>query len=100
MGPALLMQGSYFIQCHPAGEFGLKYLIEGKNVFAAQVLYNDPYIAEKQTDERAALLDLHCSCCPETPKDARSDCHAWSALPLYVLPKTDISEPAPEMEKK
>ena len=51
-------------------------------------------------EEAAALLDLHCSCCPETPKGARSDCHAWSALPLYVLPKTDISEPAPEMEKK
>lgn len=31
------------------------------------------------------LLDLNCTCCPETPTNARSDCHAWSALPLYEL---------------
>ena len=35
-----------------------EYLIEGKNVFAAQVLYNDPYIAGEQTDERAAIYGV------------------------------------------
>ena len=39
----------------------------------------------KEIYEWTSLLDLHCTCCPETPKGARSDCHAWSALPLYVL---------------
>ncbi len=34
------------------------------------------------------LIDLDCTCCPETPKGARSECHAWSALPLYELIRT------------
>ncbi len=34
------------------------------------------------------LLDLGCTACPETPKNARSDCHAWSALPMYELVRT------------
>ncbi len=42
---------------------------------------------QKEIGEWTELLDLHCTCCPETPKGARSDCHAWSALPLYVLRK-------------
>ena len=29
------------------------------------------------------LLSLGCTTCPETPTGARSDCHAWSALPIY-----------------
>ncbi len=24
-----------------------------------------------------------CTCCPETPENSRSECHAWSALPMY-----------------
>lgn len=28
------------------------------------------------------FIDLHCTTFPETPFDPRSDCHAWSALPL------------------
>ena len=31
------------------------------------------------------LPEEGCTCCPETPVDARSDCHAWSALPMYEL---------------
>ena len=31
------------------------------------------------------LLGLDCRTCPETPYDSRSDCHAWSALPMYEL---------------
>ena len=31
------------------------------------------------------LLDEHCTTCPETPFNARSECHAWSALPMYEL---------------
>lgn len=34
------------------------------------------------------LLDLHCTTCPETPMNARSECHAWSALPLYEMMRT------------
>ena len=34
------------------------------------------------------LLALDCTTCPETPKGARSECHAWSALPLYELIRT------------
>jgi len=29
------------------------------------------------------LLPLHLTTLPETPTEPRSDCHAWSALPLY-----------------
>ena len=29
------------------------------------------------------LLDEHCTTCPETPANSRSECHAWSALPMY-----------------
>jgi len=28
------------------------------------------------------FIDLHCTTFPETPFEPRSDCHAWSALPL------------------
>lgn len=31
----------------------------------------------------AALPGLGNTTCPETPVDARSECHAWSALPIY-----------------
>lgn len=34
------------------------YLHAGKNVFAVQVLYNDPDIARDQTDERAAIYGV------------------------------------------
>lgn len=39
-------------------------------------------------DEWIGLLDLDCTTCPETPKQARSDCHAWSALPMYEMIRT------------
>ena len=29
------------------------------------------------------FLVLHCTTYPETQYDPRSDCHGWSALPLY-----------------
>ena len=29
------------------------------------------------------FIDLHCTTFPETPYTPRSDCHAWSALPLW-----------------
>ena len=31
------------------------------------------------------LLEEHCTTCPETPSNSRSECHAWSALPMYEL---------------
>lgn len=34
------------------------------------------------------LLELDCTTCPETPKQARSECHAWSALPMYEMMRT------------
>ena len=33
------------------------------------------------------FIDLHCTTFPETPFDPRSDCHAWSALPLSEMAK-------------
>lgn len=33
------------------------------------------------------FIDLHCTTFPETPFAPRSDCHAWSALPLYEFQK-------------
>lgn len=31
------------------------------------------------------FVDLHCTTFPETPFDPRSDCHGWSALPLWAF---------------
>ncbi len=36
----------------------------------------------------AALPGEGSTTCPETPEDSRSECHAWSALPLYELVRT------------
>ena len=33
------------------------------------------------------MLDRHLTTVPEKPGDTRSDCHAWSALPLYEYPR-------------
>lgn len=33
------------------------------------------------------FIDMHCTTFPETPFDPRSDCHAWSALPLVEFAK-------------
>lgn len=35
-----------------------------------------------------ALLELDCTTCPETPKQSRSECHAWSALPVFEMMRT------------
>ena len=35
-----------------------------------------------------ALLELDCTTCPETPGKSRSECHAWSALPMYEMMRT------------
>ena len=35
-----------------------------------------------------ALLELDCTTCPETPKQSRSECHAWSALPVLEMMRT------------
>lgn len=29
------------------------------------------------------LIDLECTTCPEEPENGRSECHAWSALPIF-----------------
>ena len=34
-----------------------------------------------------SMLDRHLTTVPERPGDTRSDCHAWSALPLYEYPR-------------
>jgi hypothetical protein len=33
----------------------------------------------------AALPAQGCTTCPEEPENGRSECHAWSALPLYEM---------------
>lgn len=34
------------------------------------------------------MLDRHLTTIPEKPGETRSDCHAWSALPLYEFPRS------------
>ena len=36
-------------------------------------------------DRWLRLIALHCTTCPEEPGKGRSECHAWSALPLYEM---------------
>lgn len=45
-------------------------------------------VIRAELDAWIELLALDCTTCPETPKNARSDCHAWSALPLYEMVHT------------
>lgn len=42
-------------------------------------------LTSRQMDWWIRLLDEHCTTCPETPSNSRSECHAWSALPMYEL---------------
>ena len=37
------------------------------------------------------FLDLGCTTFPETPYSPRSDCHGWSALPLWESGRKDAS---------
>ena len=37
------------------------------------------------------FLDLGCTTFPETPYSPRSDCHGWSALPLWEFGRKDAS---------
>lgn len=39
----------------------------------------------RQMDWWIRLPEEHCVACPETPANDRSECHAWSALPMYEL---------------
>ena len=43
------------------------------------------YLSARQMDWWIKLLEEHCTTCPETPSNSRSECHAWSALPMYEL---------------
>lgn len=42
-------------------------------------------LTERKMQEWIGLIDMHCGTCPETPVNCRSECHAWSALPMYEL---------------
>lgn len=42
-------------------------------------------LTSQQMDWWIHLLDEHCTTCPETPSHSRSECHAWSALPMYEM---------------
>lgn len=42
-------------------------------------------LTARQMDWWIKLLEEHCTTCPETPSNSRSECHAWSALPMYEL---------------
>ena len=45
-------------------------------------LYSD---TEKYMKRWAKLPEQGSTTCPEEPEDGRSECHAWSALPLYEM---------------
>lgn len=42
-------------------------------------------LTKQQMDWWIDLIKEHCTTCPETPVNSRSECHAWSALPMYEL---------------
>lgn len=43
---------------------------------------------KKFIDKWIGLIDMDCTTCPETPVNARSECHAWSVLPLFEMIRT------------
>ena len=45
-------------------------------------------VTDRKLAEWRRLIDMHCGTCPETPVNNRSECHAWSALPMYELVAT------------
>ncbi|MCM1025543.1 MAG: hypothetical protein NC432_03870 [Roseburia sp.] len=54
-----------FRACEAAGEYGLTY---------------------RSLRRWIELLDEHCTTCPEVPEyTSRSECHAWSSLPMYEM---------------
>lgn len=40
---------------------------------------------EKLMDQWIHLIDLDSTTCPEEPMNGRSECHAWSALPIFEM---------------
>lgn len=48
-------------------------------------LYN---MSEKLMNSYRGLLRLNCTTVPETPKDSRSECHAWGAIAIYEFSAT------------
>lgn len=44
-------------------------------------------LSEPVWEQYFSMLDRHLTTVPERPGDTRSDCHAWSALPLYEYPR-------------
>ena len=44
-------------------------------------------LTEPVWEQYFSMLDRHLTTVPEKPGDTRSDCHAWSALPLYEYPR-------------
>ncbi|MDO4337376.1 MAG: alpha-L-rhamnosidase N-terminal domain-containing protein [Eubacteriales bacterium] len=43
---------------------------------------------EKLLKKWIRLIDWECTTCPEEPENGRSECHAWSALPIYEFIRT------------
>ena len=60
-------------------------------------------LTESKMQEWIRLLELHCTTCPEVPGMARSECHAWSALPMYEMIRAmggiQLEKPGWEMVK-
>lgn len=52
-------------------------------------------MTEENMELWKVLPALGCTTCPETPGNTRSDCHAWSALPIYEMIRV-IAGIAPE----
>lgn len=42
-------------------------------------------ITKKHMEKWIELIGENCTTCPETPQDSRSECHAWSALPMFEM---------------
>jgi len=55
----------------------------GYELFRALELTGCYHLTELLMQKWTGLIELDCTCCPEEPFGGRSDCHAWSALPIY-----------------
>lgn len=55
----------------------------GYELFRAFELTDDYTDTKILMEKWIRLIDLKCTTCPEEPENGRSDCHAWSALPIY-----------------
>lgn len=57
-------------------------------LFRAFEWVGDYYLTQGFMEKWKRLIEWDCTTCPEEPENGRSECHAWSALPLFEFSRS------------